>query len=154
MRYLEKFEDVNELKKYLKPKHPYGSKTIKMSKVELDKICQKLNIKDIEYISSGSYGDAYSFDDKVMKITTDKREAKFAYDFIGVDDPHLIKYYNVYRYEKYYVIIMDKVTPLKQYLRSINYKNFEFLKNLIYIIRNYWFDDIYGQIVLKIYRQE
>ena len=82
MKYLKELKEF----RYLKPKHPYGSKSISLSKIELGDICQKLNIdiNKVKFLSSGSYGNVYSFDNKVLKVTTDKREAKMALDLINI----------------------------------------------------------------------
>ena len=123
MKYLKELKEF----RYLKPKHPYGSKSISLSKIELGDICQKLNIdiNKVKFLSSGSYGNAYSFDNKVLKVTTDKREAKMASDLIKNANISVVKYYNVFRYQSkglmLWVIIMDRVEGLNDFFNKMKY---------------------------------
>jgi hypothetical protein len=123
MKYLKELKEF----RYLKPKHPYGSKSISLSKIELGDICQKLNIdiNKVKFLSSGSYGNAYSFDNKVLKVTTDKREAKMASDLIKNANISVVKYYNVFRYQSkglmLWVIIMDRVEVLNDFIDKMKY---------------------------------
>ena len=123
MKYLKELKEF----RYLKPKHPYGSKSISLSKIELGDICQKLNIdiNKVKFLSSGSYGNAYSFDNKVLKVTTDKREAKMALDLIKNVNISVVKYYNVFRYQAkglmLWVIIMDRVEGLNDFFNKMKY---------------------------------
>lgn len=98
----------------------------------IKRICRKLNLVYIDYISSGSFGDAFEVDDrgirKVLKITTDREEAKTSKLLRGKDLPGIIKVYDVFRVRsenlkrfENYVIIMDKVNPLnKRTLSSLD----------------------------------
>ena len=80
MKYLKPFNELKEWKN-LKPYHPYGSKAIQVSKVELNDICQKIDLdpNQVSYVASGMFGNAYLVgEDMVLKITLDKREAQMA----------------------------------------------------------------------------
>jgi hypothetical protein len=131
MKYLNKYK-VFELKEWktLKPFHPYGSKNIKISKIELVKICEflGLNISNIKYIKSGKFGDAYQVDDLVLKITNDVREAKTAWGLITNNNKSIVNYRGVWRYEEFYVILMDKVETLIDHIN----KNFRYKDQFIY----------------------
>lgn len=66
-------------------KYKIFEKYWKIPKTKLEEICDslKLDFNDIEYISSGNYGDAYKINDKVLKITSDVREYVDVKDIIG-----------------------------------------------------------------------
>lgn len=152
-------EFLIELKewKYLKPKGTYGSKSILISKIELNNICQKINIdpKEMKFISSGSNGNAYSLGDKVLKITTDKREAKMAWDLIKNDNKSIVKYYSVWRYKSkgmFWIIIMDKLEELNEFINNHlkNKQGYIDLSNLATdIIFNKW-----GNLTKELYLKE
>jgi hypothetical protein len=87
------------------------------------KICNKLNLKYVKYVSSGSFGDVFEVSDngieKILKITTDREEAKIANSIKGKNIPGIIKFYEVKRIrseelERFenYLILMDKITPI------------------------------------------
>lgn len=156
MKHLNKFNELKEWK-YLKQKSPYGSKSILISKIELDNICQKLNIDSnkIKFISSGSNGNAYSFDNKVLKITTDKSEAKMAWNLIKNDNKSIVKYHGVWRYQSkgmFWIIIMDKLEGLNEFIdRHLrNTQSYKSLANLATdIIFNKW-----GNLTSELYLNE
>ena len=53
-----------------------------------------MDFNDIEYISSGNYGDAYKINDKVLKITSDVREYVDVKNIIGKNKPGIVKYFD------------------------------------------------------------
>jgi hypothetical protein len=123
MKYLKTLNELKEWKR-LKPFRPYGVKAINVSGIELNDICQKLKINEkASFISSGSFGNAYSIgDDRVLKITSDKREAKTAWDLIKANNPSIVKYSGVWRYQlrdgMAWVVLMEKVEPLQSYIKN------------------------------------
>lgn len=59
-------------------------------------VARKFNRDIINYIDTGSYGSAYRIDGyKVMKITTDEREAFTANKLIGEKTKNIVRYYEV-----------------------------------------------------------
>jgi hypothetical protein len=154
---------IKELKEWknLKPHSPYGSKKIKISKIELEGICNKIGISssNVRFLSSGCFGNAYTYGDKIIKITTDKNEARVAYDLIGKDNLLIVKYYRVYKYVNFYVILMDRVVPIKDYLKSINHFdiNWMFIWDLTETLCKNWNNidkDRYIEEVYKLYKSE
>lgn len=146
---------IKELKEWknLKPYNPYGSKRIKISKIELEGICNKIGISSnsIKFLSSGSFGNAYSYDDKVMKITIDKNEAIVAHDLISKGNKRMVKYYNVYKYNSLYVIIMDRVTPILDYLDKIKNLDKNYIWDLTSFLHNNWGTISQGQYLEDVY---
>jgi len=96
-------------------------------KVIAKKIANELGYSRIRYISSGSYGDCWKVttgeDTKVLKITTDMQEAKFAEKLRKINHiDHIVDYYDVRRiksdkFKRYdvYSIIMEYVKPLEKH---------------------------------------
>jgi len=90
------------------------------------KVAKKLNLDIISYIETGTYGSAYKVDGyKVMKITTDQSEAFTAYNLIGENTKHIVKYYEVYELisseliKPTYVIIMEYLITLLEYSENV-----------------------------------
>ena len=142
MNKLVKFNELKEWKK-LKKGGLYGIKSILISKVELGNICNELNIDidKVRFISSGFFGNAYSFDDKVMKITSDLNESKMISDILKSkkDNKSIVKYYGIWRYKSkrtFSIIIMDKVIPLSEKVKD-NINLFNFVTDTIF--RNWGF---------------
>lgn len=120
---------INEWKEYKKPKSNYFTKKVNISKIELEDICDILNINDDpKFISSGKYGNAYKIGNKVLKITTDLMEAKSIYSIVNSKNNNnsIVKYYSINRYKlrgKFvYIIIMDYVETITNYLNKYKYK--------------------------------
>jgi hypothetical protein len=113
---MKKLESFNERNRY----------TIKASIpiiTFIKRTCKKLDVEYVKYISSGSFGDAFEIKqngiDRVLKITTDREEAKIANTLKGKDLPGIVKFHDVKRIKskdlkrfENYLIIMDKVDPI------------------------------------------
>jgi len=157
MKHLKLFEELKNYKN-LKPYHPYGSKTIQISKIELQDICKKLELDEnqIKFITSGSFGNAYEYGEQVLKITTDKREAEMAWNLIGVDNPGIVRYYGVWRYKIKskirYIILMDKVEPVLNYIKK-NIKDEASAKGILYDACDAIFQN-WGEISREQYLEE
>lgn len=97
-----------------------GYKRLKMA---IPIIAEALGIDagDIEFTGSGSYGIAFTVDNKVIKITTDESEARTAHYLMGHEYSHLIKYYDVKRIGnlEVYAILMDRVETLSEKEKKI-----------------------------------
>ena len=147
MRYLRIFEEF-EIKRFkkIKRERSLGSKSnaswypgagldkvtskveensTKSLKKSLNKLMRnilrrfELTGSKVKYLNSGSYGMAFIVDhDKVIKITSDKGEAKIAKSLIGRDVPRCVEYYGVIEIfpgkEKLFAILMQKADPLSK----------------------------------------
>lgn len=112
----------------------------KIPKTKLEEICDslKLDFNDIEYISSGNYGDAYKINDKVLKITSDVREYVDVKNIIGKNKPGIVKYFDTKIYKpNCFIILMEYVTPLSEYI--INKYDYENISDLVNILFGNWF---------------
>ena len=148
MKRIVKFESfIIEGRESKKPKSEYFTKRVAITKLDLEEICQNLNLEfnKVKFLSSGSYGNAYQIGDKVLKITTDMREAKTAYDIINSNQKEgVVKYYDVSRFKIkdrfLYVILMDYVTPLDKYLSEHikGWDAIEFVEDIIVFICDRW----------------
>jgi len=111
-----------------------------LSKHNLFDICQKLNInyKDLKYLSSGNFGDAYKINDKVLKITNDLREIKDIKNIINKKIDGVVKYYNIIKIsENTYVILMEYVKPLATFIKDNNIDD-EYVIDIINILIYNW----------------
>ena len=142
-------EYLLEYKEYKKLKSNYWTKRISISKIQLEDICNKLNISSlkVKFLSSGKYGNAYKIGDKVLKITTDKTEANSISNLISnnINNKSIVKYYSINQYklnnQYVYVIVMDYLIPIMDYINkktNINYNSF--LNLLLDIIYEKWSD--------------
>lgn len=138
---------IKEWREYKKPKSDYYTKRINISKLELGDICALLNIKEIpKFISSGRFGNAYKIGDKVLKISTDNREAKSVSTIInsGFDNDSIVKYHSINRYKLkhqfVYIIIMDWVESISEYLKKYKDSNLykDFISDCCEAIYNNW----------------
>ncbi len=144
-------ERYREIKK---DKSNYFTKVVKISKIELEEICEKMNLdySSIKFLSSGRYGNAYKLNENyVLKITTDKNEAKSVYNLIK-DKPlkSVVRYYDVAMYKlknnsesgssKYvYAILMDYVVPLSVYIKKIKNMDYEeYINSITDILWKHW----------------
>lgn len=133
------------LEKFREPKKPistYFTKRINISKIELENICTKMNIpfEGIKYLSSGQYGNAYKVGDKVLKITSDRLEAKTVFNMIksGQYDG-VVEYYKIVKYNDLYLILMEYVYPLDKYIKKISDESIlNYLYAIIDIIYDNW----------------
>jgi len=153
MKHLFRFKELKHLKS-----SKYGSKKIRLSKIDIENICNFIGVdSNVKYLSSGSFGDAYSIGDKVLKLTTDKREAQTAWNAIGLNNPGIVKYWGVWQYPKggdmLYVILMDKVIPLIDYLEKSNLKKYsvssyiDLCEEICDIIFDNWKDLTYQKLI-------
>lgn len=137
-------EHILEWREYKKTKSNYYTKRIPISKIQLEDICDKLNLhnKNIKFLSSGKYGNAYKIDDKVLKITSDKTEANSISNLISsnISNESIVKYYSINRYklgsEWVYIILMDYLTPIMDYINNSNY--YDFTTTICNIIYDNW----------------
>lgn len=117
---IKKFEKFREPKK---PASDYFTKRISVSKIELEKICLKMEIPfdQTKFLSAGSFGNAYKVgDDKVLKITYDRIEAKCVYNIIKSGQYNgVVNYYKILKYNNLYLILMEYVYPLDKYIKKI-----------------------------------
>jgi len=128
-----------------KSKSYYYTKRININKIELRDICELMNLsfEDLNFLASGSFGNAYKIGDKVLKITTDKAEAQSVSKLLGKNIKFIVKYYSVKMYklknEYVYIILMDYVQTITDFIKNnIPYKRHEsyinFITDIIYII--------------------
>lgn len=138
------FEGRDEVKK---PKSDYFTKRVPVTKLDLSHICDELDLPsdELKFLSSGAFGNAYKIGDKVLKITSDKREAKSVYDLIQTGQKKgVVNYYDILRYKLgngyVFVIVMDYVTPLDKYANG-NVKDsdiVDYLFSLCTVIHKNW----------------
>ena len=137
-------EYLLEWREYKKVKSNYYTKRIPISKIQLEDICDKLNLpsKNIKFLSSGKYGNAYKIDNKVLKITTDKTEANSISNLISsnISNKSIVKYYSINRYkignEFVYIILMDYLKPIMDNINNNNY--YDFITLILDIIYDNW----------------
>jgi hypothetical protein len=74
-----------------------------------------------QLIGTGQYGIAFSFNNKVLKVTTSKAEFETSYEFLGMEYEGIVKYYLSFQYLNLpiWIIIQDKVNPLPSFERAI-----------------------------------
>lgn len=107
----------------------------------MDKILSNFKLKyGYNFIGEGANGFAFDVGgDKILKITWDKSEAKYANMLKNIESPNLIKIYNVKRIvledSEFYVILMEKLdTNVNHYIKSIfYYLNLD--NNLSYLVK-------------------
>lgn len=90
--------------------------------IELKKRFKKyVNVDTIKYLRDGSFGMAFSADDKVIKITTNENEGRVAKSFVGKKLKGCVNYYDVVKIEKYHIIaiLMDRAKNLTKYEEKI-----------------------------------
>lgn len=130
-----------------KSKSDYFTKRVPVTKLDLGHICEELGLPfdQLKFLSSGAYGNAYKIGDRVLKITSDKKEAKSVYDIIQKGQKKgVVNYYDILRYKLgkgyVFVILMDYVTPLDKYANE-NIKDsdiMDYLFSLCDIIHENW----------------
>lgn len=130
-----------------KSKSDYFTKRVPVTKLDLAHICEELGLQaeELKFLSSGAYGNAYKIGDKVLKITSDKKEAKSVYDLIqNGQKKGVVNYYDILRYKLgkgyVFVILMDYVTPLDKYANE-NVKDsdiMDYLFSLCEVIHINW----------------
>jgi hypothetical protein len=72
-------------------------------------------------IGTGQYGIAFSFYDKVLKVTTSKKEFDTSYEFIDMVYEGAVRYYLAFQYLNLplWIIIQDKLSTLPKMERDI-----------------------------------
>ena len=72
-------------------------------------------------IGTGQYGIALSFHDKVLKVTTSKKEFDTSYQFTDMEYEGVVRYYLSFQYLNFpiWIIIQDKLDPLPKIERDI-----------------------------------
>lgn len=147
MKRITKFESfITENRESKKPKSVYFTKRIPITKLDLEHICQNLNLpfEKVKFLSAGSFGNAYKVGDKVLKISLDKTEAKSVYELLQKkQNESVIKYYDVSRYKMdksfVYVIVMDYATPLVKYITKLKNEDItDFLEYCTEIFFSNW----------------
>jgi hypothetical protein len=76
---------------------------------------------NFKLIGTGQYGIAFSFYDKVLKVTTSKKEFDTSYEFIDMEYDGAVRYYLSFQYLDFpiWIIIQDKLDPLPKMERDI-----------------------------------
>ena len=76
---------------------------------------------NFKLIGTGQYGIAFSFYDKVLKVTTSKKEFDTSYEFIDIEYEGAVRYYLSFQYLDLpiWIIIQDKLEPLPKMERDI-----------------------------------
>lgn len=104
------------------------TKALYVSKLDLENICNLVDLpyEEVQFLSSGIYGNAYRVGNKVLKITTDKSEAKSVYQILqSHQQKGIVKYYDISMYkmrnEYVYIIIMDYIEPLIPKIKKMRY---------------------------------
>lgn len=110
-------EGISEISGRIDPKFVEVKDPIDTLKVIIEKICKEMGLVDkVRYLNAGSYGMAFKVGSKVIKLTSNRSEAKMAKDLIGKKIPNVINYYKIKWVRKYeiWAILMDLVdTPTK-----------------------------------------
>jgi hypothetical protein len=102
---------------------PLSEEVIEEKKRISDKTVQyllnKMKIFDAKYLKSGGYGDAYEHNGKIIKFTTDYKEAKLAHEFSKHHFKHVANIEKVVRYKEaanqfVYIITLEKLLPMSE----------------------------------------
>lgn len=147
MEHIIKFDIFEGRFETKKSKSNYFTKRVPVTKLDLGHICDELGLPfdQLKFLSSGAFGNAYKIGDKVLKITSDKREASSVYDLIKTGQKKgVVNYYDILRYklgrEYVFVIVMDYVIPLDKYV-NVNFKDsdtIDYLFSLCNVISVNW----------------
>lgn len=128
---------ILEWREYKKPKLDYFKKVLDIPKTKVEFICDRLDLdfSKIKYLSSGKFGDAYKIDSKVLKLSTDRTEAKTVWHLLKEGNREgIIKYYSINQLsvkgQRIYVILMDYVTPFDKYVKG--FKNSKLVIDFCY----------------------
>lgn len=100
----------------------YGKPNISPEAIKY--LLNKMKISNATYLGSGASGDAYQFDNRVIKFTKDIKEARFAQKLAGKNFAHIANIYKVSRYAEkagdwIYIILMEKLQPLTEEYKKI-----------------------------------
>lgn len=82
-------------------------------------LLNKMNAGNANYLKSGGYGDAYEHNGKIIKFTTDFKEAKLAVEFSKHKFKHVANIEKVVRYKEpsgewIYIITLEKLNPISE----------------------------------------
>ena len=120
-------------------------KLLRISKIILEEVCSDFNLdfSKLKFLNSGSFGNAYSINDKVLKITTDIREVNDVYNIIGKKLQGVVKYYKIQKVRNtlYYAILMEKVITLEEFIKNKNFKIgniVNYIDWILWYIWEYW----------------
>lgn len=91
---------------------------VRFNLLQFGLITESTNFK---LIGTGQYGIAFSFYDKVLKVTTSKKEFDTSYEFIDMEYEGAVRYYLSFQYLDLpiWIIIQDKLEPLPKMERDI-----------------------------------
>lgn len=83
----------------------------KMSRTTLQLFCEKNNIDidSVNFLGGGDFGEAYGYQNKVIKITSDPNEYKIAKELVGYENKPIAKIFQVDKINGDYIILMEKV---------------------------------------------
>ena len=107
---------------------PLAEDVLEEKKRVADKTVQyllnKMNAGNASYIKSGGYGDAYEHNGRIIKFTTDFKEAKLAVEFSKHVFKHIANIEKVVRYQEpsgewIYIIALEKLTPISEQEKKI-----------------------------------
>jgi hypothetical protein len=91
---------------------------VRFNLLQFGLITESTNFK---LIGTGQYGIAFSFYDKVLKVTTSKKEFDTSYEFIDMEYEGAVRYYLAFQYLNLplWIIIQDKLSTLPKMERDI-----------------------------------
>lgn len=91
---------------------------VRFNLLQFGLITESTNFK---LIGTGQYGIAFSFYDKVLKVTTSKKEFETSYEFIDMEYEGAVRYYLSFQYLDLpiWIIIQDKLEPLPKMERDV-----------------------------------
>ena len=92
-------------------------------------VFNKLGITGANFLDSGGYGDAFVWGDKVIKFSTDYREAKFANELSKHHFKHIANIEKVMRFKEkngdwIFIVFVEKLNPIAEHERPI-YRYYE-----------------------------
>ena len=91
---------------------------VRFNLLQFGLITESTNFK---LIGTGQYGIAFSFYDKVLEVTTSKKEFDTSYEFIDMEYEGAVRYYISFQYLDFpiWIIIQDKLSTLPKMERDI-----------------------------------
>lgn len=95
------------------------SKKKKLDEPTTQYLLNKMKMYHATYLGSGLFGDAYEFNGKVVKFTTDIKEVRMAQQLSKKKFKHIAEIYKLMRFQQengeiLYIIIMEKLEPLDE----------------------------------------